>query len=204
MTKKEKLRFICNFYRGNYKKLKFKLTTYALVGLAHKMPISRFSFESLKDEKAVISNHLVEFRHLNEFKNIGILELRGFCALTERKSGQKECNEYVPGVVGKSLLGQLPSTTSITKKQLINRYIGIKDKHERATYSTLAILSAMQLGATTHEEIAIAIGRSMTSLGASISRGAYSHGYIELSHQQGRTKFWNVSKKGKELLNLML
>jgi hypothetical protein len=168
------------------------------------MPVTRFTFEDLVDGKASYPKHIIKFNHLSEFKNIDVLKVRPVLIPTKRKGNQKERNEYVPGIVGMSLLEQLPPTISITKKQLTNRYLDIKTMHERATYSTLAILAAMQLGATTHEEIAEAVGRSLTSLGASISRGAFSHGYVELSHQEGRTKFWRVSAKGRELLGVML
>jgi hypothetical protein len=203
MNRIEKLQFVCNFYRNNYKLLKFKLTTYALVGLANKMPVTRFKFESLVNGKVSYPKGLGELRHLNEFKVIGILKVRPISRPIQKKENQKERNEYVPGLVGTSLLEQLPPI-SITKKQLSNRYLDIKTKHERATYSTLAILAAMQLGASTHQEIADALGRSLTSLGASISRGAFSHGYVEFSRQEGRTKFWKVSAKGSDLLNTML
>jgi hypothetical protein len=203
MNRIEKLHLVCNFYRNNYKLLKFKLTTYALVGLANKMPVTRFKFESLANGKVSYPEGIGELRHLNEFKVTGILKVRPVSRPTQRKGNQKERNEYVPGPVGTSLLEQLPPI-SITKKQLSKRYLDIKTFHERATYSTLAILAAMQLGATTHQEIADALGRSLTSLGASISRGAFAHGYVELSRQEGRTKFWRVSAKGSDLLNVML
>jgi hypothetical protein len=203
MTRKEKLQFVCNFYRNNYNLLKFKLTTYALVGFANKMPVTRYQFESLAEGKVSYPEGIGELRHLNEFKVIGILKVRPVSRPTQKKGNQKERNEYVPGPVGTSLLEQLPPIF-ITKKQLSNRYLDIKNKHERATYSTLAILAAMQLGATTHQEIADALGRSLTSLGASISRGAFSHGYVEFTRQEGRTKFWKISAKGRDLLSAML
>lgn len=202
--KKEKCEYICEFYRNNYNDLKFKLTTYALVSIANKYPISRFSFKSLPDELIQGVANLNELRHLKSFQDLGILKVDAIPLDFQRKSEHKERGEYGLGVIGLSLLKHLPPEKALGKEELINRYVSIKKNHERATYSTIAFLAAMELGAETYAEIAESLGRTLVSTTASIIRGPLSHGYIELKKQNGRTKFWTVSAAGKDLLNEVL
>lgn len=200
MNRNDKYKTIIDFYRENYSDLKYKLSTYALVALANKTPVSRHFFEGLADGRFASTRYNVEFRHGNEFKNLGILKIQ---TKTPKKT-YHECVGYVPGDIGIALLEQLPTPKATTKTQLIDRYLDVKIKHERATYSTLAFLAALELGATTNKDIAELLDRNAISVSSSISRGPVAHGYIEVNRTEGRTTYWKVSKKGKELLVTML
>lgn len=204
MNRKEKYEFICEFYRENYTSLKFKLSTYALAGLANRMPLTRYALEGLADGKIANTKHVDEFRHLDNFRKLGVLEKQPVANPRKRRSPRPEFNEYVLGPDGFSLLEHLPKSGPKTKKQLINRYLEVRINHERATYSTLAILASVKLGAKTNKEISAKLGRSEASLAVTVSRGVLSHGYVELSKQDGPVKYWRVSRKGCKFLTSML